>query len=394
MKQALNILLVCPSEEWSTIERTALRDAKVLKDEGHHVFLYCLQESYLDVRAKRLDIKLFYHSGKLSTSVLQWRKLQLIPKIMDQHEIHLVQCYDIHLLWPVSFFLRKHQLIPLVFSHNVEFQKIYKHWWYQPLIRRIDTTLLPSREMQESVVGSLGIPPHKIDYCGLGVAAERFNGDGQANTTAQSGHFLENFKEDWKIGCYVGSHEQSLDFLLPLFHALRVLVEGRPEGRGVKLVLVSDKPWEQHLLGDELGHFLVDMGLDQNVLFESKIPVTKLQRWLDLWVGVRSFEAIDDYMVTALLAGLPVVVTRGTATMELLRRQPRLGSTYKRGDARELRRKIEVILGAYDSYRDAIAATSEELLNEFGLETYREQLLSVYEKSLLKRSRFYRRIRV
>jgi hypothetical protein len=384
---SLGVLLVCPSEYWSTIERTALRDAKILHEQGHDVYLYCLQDSFLDLKAKNLGITTIYHSGRISTSIFKWPTFKQIPTLIDQHELKIVQCYDVHLLWPIAFFLRKRSLVSLVFSHNVEISKLYRQFWYKPLIKRIDTTLLPSREMREGVVGSLGISTHKIDYCGLGVADEKF----QEESTSNQGHFLKNFSEDWKLGCYVGAHEKSIDFLLPVFHALKVLVEKRPCSKGVKCVLISDKPWDEHLIRHEIGHYLVDSGLDQHVLFESKTPVVVLQRYLDLWIGVRSFEAIDDYMITALLSAVPVVMTRSTATMEILRRRPLLGYTYMRGDARELRSKISVILDNYESIKSGMTNEIPELMLEFGLETYREQLIHVFDKSLNKRLRFFAR---
>jgi glycosyltransferase involved in cell wall biosynthesis len=388
-RSTFNILLACPSEYWSTIERTVLRDAKLLTEDGHKVTLYCLQDSYLDSHAKPLGIELRYHPGKLSTSVLKWPKLFPLSTYIDQCEIDIVQCYDIHLLWPLSFILRKFDLVTCIFNHNVEIQKIYSHVWYKPLIRRIDTALLPSREMLEGVVGSLGIPAHKIDFCGLGVAEEQELPVSPLN--GQERHFLENYKEDWILGCYVGAHETKLDFLLPVLHCLRVLVALRPEGLGVKLVLSSEKPWDQHLLSNDLGHYLVDAGLDQHVLFESKTPVKDLQPWVDVWVGVRSFEAIEDYMITALLAGKPVVMTRSTATMELLRRRIQLGHTYKRNDSRDLRNQLEKIFHSYDTYTLSIKRSRAELLEEFGVETYKQKLLEVYQKGQAKRSRFYRR---
>lgn len=384
---SLGVLLVCPSEYWSTIERTALRDAKILHEEGHDVHLYCLQDSFLDIKAKVLGIRTVYHSGRLSTSIFKWRTFYQIPQLIDQHELKIVQCYDVHLLWPLAFFLRKRSLVSLVFSHNVEISKLYRQLWYRPLIKRIDTTLLPSREMREGVVGSLGISSHKIDYCGLGVADEKF----QEVLTEKQGHFLNNFSEDWKLGCYVGAHEKSIDFLLPVFHALKVLVEKKPQGKGVKCVLISDKAWDEHLIRHDIGHYLVDTGLDQHVLFESKTPVVVLQRYLDLWIGVRSFEAIDDYMITALLSAVPVIMPRSTATMEILRRSPLLGYTYKRSDARELRTKISVTLENYEKIKSGMTQEIPELMQEFGLETYREQLVHVFEKSLSKRMRFFGR---
>lgn len=387
-KNIYKIVLACPSEYWSTIERTALRDAKLLKDEGHDITLYCLQDTFLDIRARALGIDTKYHPGKLSTSLLKWPKLKPLTQYIKDHNVDIVQCYDIHLLWPLSFHLRNFDLVSFIFSHNVEIQKMYSYVWYRPLIKRIDVALLPSREMLEGVVGSLGIPAHKIDYCGLGVASENTTNDSLEK--AADHHFLENYKEDWIIGCYVGAHETKIDFLIPVLNCLKVLIQQRPEGLGVKLVLSSDKPWDQHLISSDLGNYLVDTGLDQDVLFESKTPVSKLQPWVDVWVGVRSFEAIEDYMITALLRGRPIVMTRSTATMELLRRRIQLGYTYKRNDSRELRNKLLKIFQDYDDYQSSIERSRAELLDEFGVETYKEKLMEVYQKSLSKRSRFYR----
>ncbi len=388
MDRKYNIILICPSEYWSTIERTALRDGKILTSEGHQVFYYLLQDSHLDLKVKSYGMKAFYHQGRMSTSLLQWTRLRSIPTIIEQNEIEIVQCYDLHMLWPISFFLRKKSLVPLIFSHNVEIQKVYHNFWYRPLIARIDMTLLPNKEMIEGVVGSLRIPAHKIDFCGLGVGEERLYEEETNQPT--SGHFLENFNEDWLLGCYVGAHEDNIEYLKPLFQALAVLREQRPNDRGVKLVLISDKAWDQHLLTTEIGNYLVDTGLDQDVLFESKTPVIKVQRWMDLWIGLRSFEAIEDYTVTSLLGGIPVVMTRSTASIELLRQYPKIAETYKRNDSRELRCKIMDLMSNFKDSQKALKMAYSDLVKQFGVTTYKEQLLHVYDKSVEKRSRFYR----
>lgn len=389
MRAQMNILFICPSEYWSTVERTALRDCKLLKEEGHNVFLYCLQDSYLDLQAKKHQLKTIPHPGRFSTSFMRWRKLGHLTEIFDKYKIEIVQCYDIHMLWPVSFYLRNRPLMSLIFSHNVEIQKNYRQVWYRPLVTRIDVTLIPNREMVESVVGALGVPPHKVEDCGLGVGEERLYEEQDSNP--DHGHFLANFSDDWLMGCYIGAHEKKIKFLYPLFHALKVLKRQRPLGRTCKLVLISDKPWDQSLIYPELRNYLVDNGLDQDVLFESKTPVIKLQRWMDLWVGVRSFEAIEDYTVTALLGGLPVVLTRSTTSMELIRQNPGVGHTYKRYDSRELRVKIADILENREDFTKKIENSYERLKEQFGVETYKDKLIKIFSKSLSKRLRFYRK---
>lgn len=385
----MNILIVCPSEYWSTIERTALRDCKLLKDAGHQTYLYCLQDSFLDIKAREAGVKIIPHHGKLSTSVMRWKKLSHLSKLIDDFSIQIVQCYDIHMLWPVSYFLRNKPLIPLIFSYNVEVQKVYRQMWYRPLISRIDVTLIPNREMLEGVVGSLGIAPHKIEDCGLGVGEEKLGL--RSLTQGESGHFLENFRDDWLFGSYVGAHESDIRFLRPIFEALKVLNEIKPQGKSCKLVLISDKPWDQTLIYPELRTELIDSGLDQDVLFESKTSVIRLQQWMDLWIGLRTYEAIEDYTVSALLGGVPVVLTRSTTSVELLRPNQALGRTYKKNDSRELRTKILHILANYEYAQQNIQSSYDHLKELFGIETYRDQLLAIFKKSLQKRARFYRR---
>lgn len=385
----MNILFICPSEYWSTIERTALRDCKLLKQQGHQAYLYCLQDSFLDIKAREAGLKIIPHHGKLSTSVIRWKKLAHLSNLIQDFNIQIVQCYDIHMLWPVSYFLRNKPLIPLIFSHNVEVQKIYRQMWYRPLISRIDVTLIPNREMLEGVVGSLGMAAHKIENCGLGVGEEKL---GQRLTeNSEYGHFLENFQDHWLFACYVGAHETSIGFLQPIFEALKVLNQLRPQGKACKLVLISDKPWDQTLIYPELRTELIDAELDQDVLFESKTSVIRLQQWIDLWIGLRSYEAIEDYTVTALLGGVPVVLTRSTTSVELLRLNQALGRTYKKNDSRELRTKILEILENMERNQKQIQNSYEKLKELFGIETYRDQLLNIFQKSLQKRARFYRR---
>ena len=65
-KEQQNILYVCLGSTWGTRERMAIKDCKISKEIGHNVFLYCLRDSIIHMKAKSLGIDCLFHSGGLS----------------------------------------------------------------------------------------------------------------------------------------------------------------------------------------------------------------------------------------------------------------------------------------------------------------------------------------
>lgn len=370
-----NILYVCLGDKWGTRERMALKDCLISKEVGHNVFLYCLRDSIIHIKAKEMGVDCLFHSGGISINFFKWYRLNDFVQYLTKFDIKLVHCYDLQFLWPASFYLKRRILVPLVFTFNHDIKKYYKKFWHKNLIRRIDQVFLPIKEMADGIHWHLEVPLRKFEYTGLGIK-----------------HYKDIVGEEkssgsWFIGCAVGGHEKSVEFLRPMISAVHALNLKGVLKKRAKLIIYSEVSWENFLLKESLQNLIKEIGANHDVFLETVDSLSLACTQVDVWTGLDVREPIEDLLLVSILNKKPSVAPRNYATMELFRRCDHLGETYKSGDARELRDKIAEILLNYEVYVKSINKFHKGLMDEFGLDFYRNQLLKGYERILTKRER-------
>lgn len=375
-----NVFFICLSENWGTLERGVIRDCNVANEQSMNAFLYCYKGSAIEERAIELGINTLHHHGKAFTKVFEWHKFRNIPQLLNQHNINFVHCYNIKILWPIAFFLRRYPGIPLVLTQRDEFKKFYKEFWYRPLISRLDQVLVPMTEMLENIKGHLGVPSKRIEFCGMG--AIRFE-DEQNNTQ----RFI---KEEGELifATNFGGEEKNLDHLQPLLKALEVF---KKKGRAFKLILSSKKKWEDFLIYEHIQDEVRKCGLTENVQFSTVKRLGSIQKEVDIWIGLPKKEDLEDFCVTSLLNGTPVLFPRSAASMELLRELGKVGESYKGQDSRELRTKLDAMLKDLDFYCSNVKNSQKLLDSLYGKATYTAQFLSNYQRVIARRKRFVER---
>ena len=376
-KDQQNFLYVCLGSTWGTRERMALKDCSISKETGHNVFLYCLRDSIIHMKAKDLGIDCLFHSGGLSFNFFKWYRLNDFVNYLSKFDIRLVHCYDLKFLWPASFYLKRKSLIPLVFTFNHEIKKMYKRFWHKSLIRRIDQVFLPIKEMADGIHGHMNIPLRKFEYTGIGV---------RSFVDKKTKHKSSG---SWFVGCAVGGHEISADFLEPIISAVTSLNTKASLSKKLKLIIYSEISWSNFLIQENVKNLIKKLGATQHVFLETTESLGQACLNVDLWTGLDVREPIEDLLLTSILSNRPAVAPRTYATMELFRKYGKLGETYKSGDARELRDKMERVFKKYDSYSSMIISEKEHLISEFGFDFYKNQLLMGYEKVITKRERLY-----
>ena len=124
-----NFLFIGLSDRWGTKERSILRDCLMAKEAGANVYLYCHKDSFLSEKAKSLGIDLVFHKGKFYTKFVQWHKLRALKKLIIDLKIDLIHCYNIKILWPIAFFIRRKHHISLVLTQGNEIQKFYRNFY-------------------------------------------------------------------------------------------------------------------------------------------------------------------------------------------------------------------------------------------------------------------------
>lgn len=369
------------TKRWGTEERLILKDCLLAQRNGAKVFLYTYKNTRLESKAVEVGVECLYHKGKFAFKIFEWHKLRKLSRLIDELNVNLVHCYDSRVLWPLCFYLRQKKLIPLVFTLTSELKSYYRDFWYRPLASRIDQVVLPFPDMVENVWGHLGLPPRRINFVGMG------NKTRVSETQRPPFRFTE---ERWYIGTNLNGIETNTQFLETLFHAFRVMIERKLEGKNFTFALYNEKSWADTRLTDELRRQVKDWGLEEHVAFVGPCDIPEQQKWVDLWLGLRRREDLEDYAIQSLISGIPILVPRSTSSMELLRTFGQVGETYKIDDSREIREKADIILRNLATYKSNLHKAHEALERGHGSDHYEEEMVSSYKKLLGRRRRLQR----
>lgn len=380
------IFLIGLSFKWSSLERLVISDAQAIIKNGGEVFLYTFRDSVLDQKAKEIGAQCFYHQGIVATKLIKWNRLKSVSKLIKKHQADLVHCYDIKMLWPLSYFLKTKPLIPLVLTVHDELKHFYRGFWYRPLNRRIDQIFTTSPVINENVWGNLGVPPIKVKPLGLPMAKVD-KGSGSTSLPFQT------HEDRWYLGTNLSGIEKNTHFLDNLFHVLKVLLGQDIAGKKITFVLASERRWNECLITDELRRRVKDWGLEDYVAFMGPCLIPELQPHLDLWIGMKTRESLEDYCVNALYNGVPTLLPRTTMSMELLRNGGKIGETYKIGDARSLREKCMKVLQEVGEYRRRLEKFQGQLDELHNSDRYQKRLAESYQQLMKRRLRLMRSVR-
>lgn len=379
--QGLNFFYMGLTKRWGTEERMIIKDCRLALKGGAKVYLYTYKNTRLRNKARELGVECIYHKGKFASKIFEWHKLRKLNRLIDQLNINVVHCYDIKVLWPLCFYLRQKKLTPLIYTVSSELKKYYKDFWYRPLSSRIDQVVLPVPDMVENIWGHLGLPPRKINFVGMGVKTRVLEIDRPP---------FRYTEDRWYIGTNLNGIETNTKFLETLFHSFRVMIERKLEGKNYTFALCNEKSWADTKLTDELRRQVKDWGLEDHVAFVGPCDVAEQQRWVDLWLGLRRREDLEDYAIQSLISGTPIVVPRSSTSMELLSSHGQVGETYKLGDSREIREKCEVVLRNLSTYKANLHKANQFLCESYGHDFYEEVMTKSYSKLLGRRRRLQR----
>ena len=377
------IFFISLRQSWGTSERMTLQDCLLAQQERANVYLYCLKDSELALRAKSLGISCLYHESRVWTKIYHWPRMKTLAQVMcDELKVHLVHCYDSEILWMLAFFLRRSPLVPLVLTLDHEPRQPYLPFYYRPFIGRIDQVLLPSPQMSKNVERFLGISLRKIDSIGLPCRAWRGE-----QSSPRPGYWRDDC---WHLGANLWGDEENTEFLNVLFNAFRIMVEKKWAGKKIRLILISEKPWDEARLAQDLKEQVMDKGLGDHVSFVDAASFRPFPSFLDLWIGLEKREDLEDYAIEALLNKIPVLLCRNASSVELVRSTPGMGESYRFDDSWSLRQECEKILLNLESYRANLVRARPFLENLYSGDHYTKVLIPLYKKLLKKRKRLFR----
>ncbi len=372
----LKVLFVCPSKNWGTLERRAVQDATYLRDSGSEPIIFCLKNTPVYEEAKKEDIRIKVYSKQEIKKKFEFSYYRNLKKILGIYKFDLIHCYGLEYIWPLCMLLKKHKRIPLFLTVNKNMSKNYNTFWYKVLFSRIDRVLTFDDLILDFARAMLPIKKKKLDVIGVGIETSLV----EQRKDSQS--------SSWRIGCYIRKTTSDVNLVTPIFNSMRAMLSSQREGdEKIDLVLFTDTTWNQSHINKELRGYIMDMGLENNIRLENKIrPLSDLSM-LDIFLGIETGEPFFDYEVNALLHGVPIISPRTSSRATLFGHGRQVGETYKMGDSRELKVKIQKMLTRYSTYSENVKSQKEELESLHCLENYASSLFDLYMKLLEQRER-------
>ncbi|MGE3609903.1 MAG: glycosyltransferase [Bacteriovoracaceae bacterium] len=374
----LNVLYICLSNEWSTIERRCVADATFFRNIGGTAFILCHEKSLVDKEAEKEDIPRLYFGSDL----LSWRsKLNFyfqIQHILQKQQIDIIHTYNHESLLPLGMILKSMPQVPLVLSFNenipLKLNSILNRWFTS----RTDCIFTFSPNIKEIASESFPVNHRKIHVTGAGI-------DFPPRIT----HAAHN-EEKKKIVTFIPRTEEDLqsvrifvDAISPILHNL----EAKGSHQRLIFTFVTDISWYTHPMYEGLKRMILERHLEMNISFETRSLNSQAFRDADVFVGLPMNELFSDIDLYALVTQTPVLLPR-TSTRQFMIKQGKFGETYHPEDGRELKDKLTKIILNYPSYLERLKGVEVELQEQHHFEKYAEELYAHYEKLYTQRLRY------
>ena len=378
------ILFAGISRGWSCTERMILKDCQIAKESGAKEILYCLKGTYLDICSKEHGITSVSESDRKQKNINSIGVSKRIYNFVKKNNIDIVHCYNVDLLLKISFFLILEPLVSLVFTNNIKLQRFYDVIFFHLLMKRVDHFISYSNELVNNISGHLKAFERKVTVIGTG--AQGIPRKGLEKPFKNLFYLKDNA---WYIGCDLSTLEnyKNIDII---FNAFKVLILEDILDKNYLLILSSDRSWSNFLNLESLKRRIIEHGLEEYIALVENCEVQDLHKGLDLWIRFDKELVMDDYVNEALLCGVPCILPRSEASTEVIVvRGLYLGETYKFGNTRELRQKIQKVLVNSATYKRSLDNVRNLLIISYGINRYRHDLVNIYYRLAHGRQRLF-----
>lgn len=386
-KYARNILYILPTRDWSTKERLAFRDMSLAQKHGYNVFLCTYEGSFLAQAARTIEVNIIPFKEHFLNRFTSFHKHIPIRHINKKAKMDIVHCYDFDLLLSLSLQLKAENLTALVVTMDHTIDQPLQRFWYRPLISRIDSLIVTNKNLTQDAIGNLGLPLKKIEYLGMGIKQEEVV---ESDSVAIN---FDLYKDYFLAGTYMSPAIRNIAKITPLLSALKVLNEKAPGGRKSKLLFISAVDFKSIDLLPEVMRQIQEQELQDDVLFVTNKDIVSVISQLNAWISNGPTELIEDFAISALMNEVPVIIPRNFCAVDLLDEYEGVGETYKLFDARELRDKWEKIILGNAVFREKTKLFKYFVEREHSYKGYKTQLLSLYTRTVQRRSRLFRKKR-
>lgn len=380
-----SILFVLPTEAFATKERTLLKDISIALEAGFKVVLATYLNSQLAKEAQALGIECVPINDHVINRFTAYHKHYPLKSVIKKYKISVVHCYEMSLLISMVTQLRGFNLVSLVITVDHPIDRPLQRFWYKPLIARIDFLILLNKHLKNDLVGNLALPSKKIEYFGMGIKNRK------PVLPEAIDESFSSYKDYFLAGTYISSDLETIEPLVPILLSLKVINFKRESDLPVKLCLVAESDFKIMTILKPLKEFIEQNDLSNNIVFVSTKDVDGVMTKLSLWISNPGGELIEDYALSALVHEVPVLMPRNFCSRALFKEYEGIGESYKAFDSRELREKWSKILMGYNLYRDKTRLFKFFIEKEHDYKIYRQDLVDLYTKMTLRRSRIFER---
>lgn len=358
------VLYICLSDRWGTVEKNVLKD---IEEGSFNGVLYCYKDSFVDLKAKRLNIPIIYcRRGRVETR-FDFQMYLDFRNIINEYDFEVIFTTHFKSLWLMCFLLRNDFTRSLIFYSSKVYSKAFHGPILRLLARRIDRIFVTSQGHKQNVLKSFKILSSRVINTGLGLDFNEFIHE-------------SNSDRIW-VSCLVPSHGTSLktfDILLRAF----IICMGK-SSKTLYLNLVTEKKWESHILYNEFQQFTMAHHIEQNVIYSTMNDdyIDHSSLWVDL--GIDKSTASNAYQ--AFCAGIKILLGRTPVVFDSLRYGPVNIETVNPNDPRELSSKILKLLKTQTSKAKKYHEFIEVIKQENDRKFYQEKTFINMENLVKKR---------
>jgi glycosyltransferase involved in cell wall biosynthesis len=362
----LKILLICPSNEYLSIHRKALKDCQYLRDIGGNPTLYCLKDSYVDKEANKHALPRLLFRGLAHSRFFKLSYFLDIRKVLKEDDWDIVHCYDFSFLWGVAFWLFGKTKIPLFLTSNQYLLGRNTNPFSHLLLRRVDSFFSFTNTSKNQTKFHFDLASKKMKMVGVGV--EDYGSK-------------QHKSEIHKIGCFIDK-EDDFDNVRTLISAMTYFSK-----QSLQLNIYTHKEIKDYYRYTEIKKYIEEIGASSILKFIINENSKESLEEIDLFVNISFSEPICDYEIQSLLRGIPTISPRTASRQEIILEFPGILKTYYFQDARELRLCISSYLEHLETERSLLISYRDKLLAQQGLEVYAQEIQSSYEWAVAMRMR-------
>ncbi|MEZ4800432.1 MAG: glycosyltransferase family 4 protein [Flavobacteriales bacterium] len=320
-----NIAFYCSSTSWGGLEMNTIRYAIWMREAGHHVKVFCVENSPIHQRASEanLPIQLVSRNRKYFDFI----NANKVAKLFKKEGITLVWFRDTRdmdlLAWSKIFSGKKWKLL---YQQAMQLGVDKKDIFHSFRFRSIDYWVSTLNFLKDQVVLRTKVDPKKISVIPLGVDVEIFN----RNISKATSRKNLNLPEEGFIAGIIGR----IDPLKGQHTFINAIQLSHNKIHGV--VMGESTKNESNQYEVDLKHKVRSLGLNKLIHFKpySK-DVFDFYNAIDVFVLASQGETFGTVTIEAMSFGLPVIGTNSSGTPEILN-HGKCGKLFEPDNAQEL----------------------------------------------------------